>query len=184
MVRFRKQRGTAEQHIKEGKYAFRWTRLSCKRFRDNEVRLQLHALTYNLATFLRCIELPEEWPNGRRHRPDGARHTRSRPPPSSAPVVRLRMIEARTERTRLDRCIRCSEKRHCEATMRPLRDLFRPPQTVYATTGAARSEKNLSEKQIQAILTSHGTPLGEYRFNWVPVTPSFLETLPCVAPGP
>jgi hypothetical protein len=23
-------RGTAEQHIKEGKYAFRWTRLSCK----------------------------------------------------------------------------------------------------------------------------------------------------------
>ena len=37
----------------------RWTRLSCKRFRDNEVRLQLHALAYNLATFLRCIELPE-----------------------------------------------------------------------------------------------------------------------------
>ena len=52
-------RGTAEQHIKEGKYAFRWTRLSCKRFRDNEVRLQLHALAYNLATFLRSIELPE-----------------------------------------------------------------------------------------------------------------------------
>jgi hypothetical protein len=37
----------------------RWTRLSCRRFRDNEVRLQLHALAYNLATFLRCIELPE-----------------------------------------------------------------------------------------------------------------------------
>ena len=60
VVRFYNQRGTAEQHIKEGKYAFRWTRLSCKRFRDNEVRLQLHALAYNLATFLRCIELPEE----------------------------------------------------------------------------------------------------------------------------
>jgi hypothetical protein len=28
--------------------------------RDNEVRLQLHVLAYNLATFLRCIELPEE----------------------------------------------------------------------------------------------------------------------------
>ena len=55
VVRFYNQRGTAEQHIKEGKYAFRWTRLSCKRFRDNEVRLQLHAL----ASFLRCIELPE-----------------------------------------------------------------------------------------------------------------------------
>ena len=59
MVRFYNQRGTAEQHIKEGKHAFRWTRLSCKRFRDNEVRLQLHALAYNLATFLLCIELPE-----------------------------------------------------------------------------------------------------------------------------
>ena len=44
---------------KEGKYAFHWTRLSCKRFRDNEVRLQLHALAYDLATFLRCIEPPE-----------------------------------------------------------------------------------------------------------------------------
>ena len=60
VVRFYNQRGTAEQHIKEGKYAFHWTRLSCRRFRDNEVRLQLHALAYNLATFLRCIELPEE----------------------------------------------------------------------------------------------------------------------------
>ncbi|MEY4890962.1 MAG: hypothetical protein RIQ75_2092 [Pseudomonadota bacterium] len=60
VARFYNQRGTAEQHIKEGKYAFSWTRLSCKRFRDNEVRLQLHALAYNLATFLRCIELPEE----------------------------------------------------------------------------------------------------------------------------
>jgi hypothetical protein len=39
VVRFYNQRGTAEQHIKEGKYAFRWTRPSCKRFRDNEVRL-------------------------------------------------------------------------------------------------------------------------------------------------
>lgn len=33
--------------------------MSCKRFRVNKVRLQLHALTYNLVTFLRCIELPE-----------------------------------------------------------------------------------------------------------------------------
>ena len=53
------QRGTAEQDIKESKHGFHWTRLSCRRFRDNEVRLQLHALAYNLATFLRCIDLPE-----------------------------------------------------------------------------------------------------------------------------
>ncbi|WP_371061395.1 IS1380 family transposase [Rhodosalinus sp. 5P4] len=60
VVRFYNQRGTAEQHIKEGKYAFNWTRLSCRRFGDNEVRLQLHALAYNLATFLRAVALPEE----------------------------------------------------------------------------------------------------------------------------
>lgn len=59
VMRFYNQRGTAEQHINEGKYAFRWTRLSCRRFRDNEVRLHLHALAYNLATFLRGIKLPE-----------------------------------------------------------------------------------------------------------------------------
>lgn len=57
------QRDTAEQHIKEGKYAFSLTRLSCRKFRDNEVRLQPHALAYNLATFLRCIELPEAMPD-------------------------------------------------------------------------------------------------------------------------
>jgi hypothetical protein len=60
LVRFYNQRGTAEQHIKEGKYALRWTRLSCRKFRDNEVPLQLHALTYNLVTFLRTIALPEK----------------------------------------------------------------------------------------------------------------------------
>jgi hypothetical protein len=59
VARFYSQRGTDEQHIKEGKYAFRWTRLSCRKFCDNEVRLQLHALAYNLATFLRCIELSQ-----------------------------------------------------------------------------------------------------------------------------
>ena len=57
---FYNQRGTAEQHIKERKYAFHWTRLSCRRLHDNEVRPQVHALAYNVATFLRCIELPEE----------------------------------------------------------------------------------------------------------------------------
>ncbi len=50
---------TAEQHIKEGKNASVWTRLSCMRFRNNEVRLQLHTLAYNLATFRRILALPE-----------------------------------------------------------------------------------------------------------------------------
>lgn len=34
---FYNQRGTAEQHIKEGKYALKWTRLSCMRFAANAV---------------------------------------------------------------------------------------------------------------------------------------------------
>lgn len=60
VIRFYNQRGTAEQHIKEGKYAINRTRLSCKRFRDNEVRLQLHALAYNLVSFLKRADLPEK----------------------------------------------------------------------------------------------------------------------------
>ena len=36
-----------------------WTRLSCMRFRNNEVRLQLHALAYNLANFMLTLALPE-----------------------------------------------------------------------------------------------------------------------------
>jgi Transposase DDE domain group 1 len=53
-------RGTAEQWIKEGKHAIKWTRLSCTTFRANAVRLQLHALAYNLANFLRTLVLPGE----------------------------------------------------------------------------------------------------------------------------
>ena len=34
----------AEQWIKEGRYAVKWTRLSCRNFRDNQARLQLPAL--------------------------------------------------------------------------------------------------------------------------------------------
>jgi hypothetical protein len=47
------RRGTAEQWIKEGKNAVKWTKLSCRRFEDNAVRLQLFALACNQANFLR-----------------------------------------------------------------------------------------------------------------------------------
>src|ERR671917_1611196 len=60
VVAFYNQRGTAEQHIKEGKNAVIWTRLSCRRFAANAVRLQLHALAYNLGNFLRTLALPDE----------------------------------------------------------------------------------------------------------------------------
>jgi hypothetical protein len=35
-----------------------WTKLSCQRFKDNEARLQLFALAYNLGNFLRQLVLP------------------------------------------------------------------------------------------------------------------------------
>jgi len=60
VVHFYNKRGTAEQWIKEGKHAIRWTKLSCHRFRDNAVRLQLFALAYNLGNFMRSLALPDE----------------------------------------------------------------------------------------------------------------------------
>lgn len=60
VVAFYNHRGTAEQWIKEGKNAIKWTRLSCRKFRNNAVRLQLHALAYNLANFMRTLALPTE----------------------------------------------------------------------------------------------------------------------------
>ena len=53
VVRFYNKRGTAEQWIKEGKQATHWTRLSCHRFRANEVRLQLSVLAYNQSMWRR-----------------------------------------------------------------------------------------------------------------------------------
>ena len=58
VVRFYNQRGTAEQWIKEGKAATHWTRLSCHRFRANEVRLLLGVIAYNLGNLLRRLVLP------------------------------------------------------------------------------------------------------------------------------
>lgn len=60
VVAFYNQRGTAEQYIKEGKNALVWTRLSCRGFDANAVRLQLHTLAYNLANFMRTLALPQE----------------------------------------------------------------------------------------------------------------------------
>jgi hypothetical protein len=58
VVRFYNQRGTVEQWIKEGKAATHWTRLSCHRFRANEVRLLLGVIAYNLGNLLRRLVLP------------------------------------------------------------------------------------------------------------------------------
>ena len=60
VAHFYNGRGTAEQWIKESKYALNWTRLSCHRFVANQVRLQLFILAYNLANFLRRLSLPKQ----------------------------------------------------------------------------------------------------------------------------
>ena len=59
VVAFYNKRGTCERWIKEGKGAIRWTQLSCRTFIANAVRLQLHALAYNLGNFLRTLATPE-----------------------------------------------------------------------------------------------------------------------------
>ena len=59
VTHFYNGRGTAEQWIKEGKYALNWTRLSCHRFVANQVRLWLFVLAYNLGNFMRRLTLPE-----------------------------------------------------------------------------------------------------------------------------
>ena len=59
IVRFYNGRGTAEQWIKEGKYALNWTRLSCHKFVANQVRLGLFIMAYNVGNFLRRLVLPE-----------------------------------------------------------------------------------------------------------------------------
>jgi len=59
VVAFYNQRGTCEQWIKEGKGAIKWTRLSCRSFAANAVRLQLHALAYNLGDFMPTLAMPK-----------------------------------------------------------------------------------------------------------------------------
>jgi hypothetical protein len=63
VVRFYNKRGTAEQWIKEGKQAVKMTRLSCHRFRSNEVRLWLSLIAYNLGNLWRRLALPKKIEN-------------------------------------------------------------------------------------------------------------------------
>jgi len=63
VVRFYNKRGTAEQWIKEGKQAVKMTRLSCHRFRSNQVRLALSLLAYNLGNLWWRPALPQRIEN-------------------------------------------------------------------------------------------------------------------------
>jgi hypothetical protein len=59
VVAFYNQHGAAEQWIKEGKGAIKWTRLSCRTFAANAVRLQLHMLAYKIGNFMRTLATPD-----------------------------------------------------------------------------------------------------------------------------
>jgi hypothetical protein len=48
-----------EHHAGEGKQAVKMTRLSCHRFRSNEVRLRLREIAYNLGNLCRRLVLPK-----------------------------------------------------------------------------------------------------------------------------
>src|SRR6202049_2142568 len=60
VVAFYNHRGTCEQWIKEDKGAINWTRLSCRTFAANAVRLQLHAMAYNLGNFMRTLAMAKD----------------------------------------------------------------------------------------------------------------------------
>jgi len=59
VVRFYNRRGTAEQWIRAAKEAVKLTRMSCHRFRANEVRLWLSVIAYNLGNLWRRLALPK-----------------------------------------------------------------------------------------------------------------------------
>ena len=50
--------GVVRSQRRQGKQTAHWTRLSCHRFRANEVRLQLSVLAYNLGNLWRRLVLP------------------------------------------------------------------------------------------------------------------------------
>ncbi|WP_416153216.1 ABC-three component system middle component 5 [Sulfitobacter sp. OXR-159] len=79
--------------------------------------------------------------------------------------MRMIAIHAQTERKRLDRSVRCAEKRRPWARKQRLRGLIRPDPAVCATAGAACGRKSLSSDRIQAIFTSNDTPPGECRLS-------------------
>jgi hypothetical protein len=102
---------------------------------------------------------------GGRHRPDGARHPRRHPPPSSASVMRMTAIQAPTERKRQDGSARCAEKHRRRDTTRRLRGPICPAPQACAFADTSRGEIRLSSCRIQAIFTSDAMALEDCRLD-------------------
>jgi hypothetical protein len=81
LVRLCKKRGTAERWITEGKQAMEMTRLGCRRFRSNEVRLWLGVLACNpgnpceMRRFLFCGHAPRRSSPAGHAEPRATRYT-------------------------------------------------------------------------------------------------------------
>jgi len=94
VVRFHNKRGRAEQWIKEGKQAVKMTRLSCHRFRSNEVRLWLSVMAYNLGNLWRRLVLPRKIENW------SLTSLQQRPVKTGRPVGQARAVLAESHLTR------------------------------------------------------------------------------------
>jgi len=77
--------------------------------------------------------------------------------------MRMIAIHAQTERKRLDRSVHRAEERYRRARKLRLRGPIHPVPAVSSTADAARGEKRLFSKQIQAIFTTDARSLGECR---------------------
>ena len=74
MMAFYDHRGSAEQYNKEGERAIKTDRLSNSKFRNNEARLQPHALAYIRGNCMRTLAFPK----AAKQRPE-ARNTGRKP---------------------------------------------------------------------------------------------------------
>ena len=86
MLRFYNKRGTAEQWIKEGKQAVKMTRLSCHRFRSNEVRLWLSVIAYMVERLVMAVQFME---SGSQNRNSGQNVRKKKLPSSSSIILTL-----------------------------------------------------------------------------------------------
>lgn len=78
--------------------------------------------------------------------------------------MRVAVIQTQTERKPQDRSVRRAETRSRQARMHRVHGPIRPTSGDCAIADADRGEKHLFDGQIEAILTSEGSPLGECRF--------------------
>src|ERR1700704_1479666 len=129
VVAFYNKRGTCEQWIKEGKGAIKWTRLSCRSFAANAVRLQLHALAYNLGNFLRTLATPEpikEW---------SLTSLKEKLIKIGAKIVSCRVSDGRSRHSQKSLCRHSADDRGTAAAARCIDSVMRSVSRIPSKTG-------------------------------------------------